>query len=95
MAEKTVDNLVASVCRQIRPDLVTITVCADTVRVECPDIPDAYIMGLATSVPEWWRAYADGEYLCGMETVRDAFRAIQLARAVRKQTIEGIRNEYV
>ena len=95
MTEKTVDDLVASVCRQIRPDLVQITTCGDTVKVECPDIPDAYIMGLATSMPEWWRVYADGDYLCGMETVRDAFRAIQLARAVCNQTIEGIRNEHV
>ena len=88
----SIDDLVASVCRQIRPDLVRITVCGDTVRVECHDIPGAYIMGTAPAMPEWWRVYADGDYLCGMETVLDAFRAIHLARAVRKQTIEGIRN---
>jgi len=74
------DDLIASVYRQIRHDLVGVTVCGESVRVTRHDLPGAYIQA---ELPHWWRVYADGDYLCGMETVLDAFRAIQLIRDIQ------------
>ena len=78
------DYLISIVYQQIHPELIKVTVCGDTVRVTRHDLPGAYIQG---ELPHWWRVYVDGDYLCGMETVLDAFRAIQLIRE-----IQGVNN---
>ena len=74
------DYLISIVYQQIRPELVKVTVCGDTVRVTRHDLPGAYIQA---ELPHWWRVYVDGDYLCGMETILDAFRAIQLIREIQ------------
>lgn len=76
----SIDDLISSVYRQIRPDLVGVTVCGDSVRVTRHDLHNAYIQA---ELPHWWRVYVDGDYLCGMETVLDGFRAIQLIREIQ------------
>ena len=84
----SIDDLVSSVYRQIRADLVEVTVCGEAVRVTRHDLPGAYIQSepplwwKAESL-YWWRVYMDGDYLCGMETILDAFRAIQLIRDIQ------------
>jgi len=78
------DYLISIVYQQIRPELVKVTVCGDTVRVTRHDLPGAYIQA---ELAHWWRVYVDGDYLCGMETILDAFRAIQLIRE-----IQGVNN---
>lgn len=56
-----------------------ITTCADTVRIT--DRNTGHYIQRAPSNP-LWKAFHHGRYICGMDTIHDAFRALTLADEV-------------
>lgn len=78
-----VEAIVDSVFADIRPDLITVTTCADTVRVERKNMPFGYIQ--TSNSLSLWRVIYQGDYVCGMETVHDAFRVLLLMNEREKK----------
>lgn len=69
----TADALVNAVFAEIRSDLVKVTTCAETVRVERNDLPGAFMQKNATEPSSLWKVFIGGSYILGMETLHDGF----------------------
>jgi len=72
-----VDDLVNDIFSRYRRELINVTTCANTVRVERKDTTNGYITRDAKE-DSLWKVYRNGRYVCGMETPHDAFRVIRL-----------------
>lgn len=73
----SVDDLVREVFSKYRHDRVKVTTCANTVRVEHDSVENTFVQKTAGE-SELWKVFREGNYLCGMETLHDAFRVARL-----------------
>lgn len=69
----TTETLINAVYAEIRSDLIKVTTCADTVRVERNDLPNVFMQKNATEPSSLWKVYIGGSYILGMETLHDGF----------------------
>ncbi len=83
---KAVDDLVNHIYETMGSYLIqSVDTIGTMVRVKQKRI-NGYVQKDATQFNALWESYRHGEYLCSMDTLQDAFRAIELVEKFAKRS---------